>query len=192
MTVVVGLAGFALEAIGLIISALGFWTTWREFEPAGGQFLGWLLSPIGRWIAAGAARGESAIRRLLRRPKPIAGYARIGGRLNLVGGIASVRIGYGDLPGDQVAALAELHRRTKQLMERLSSVDEQLAKEADDRESAVQALQSDLEARLGRVEDQGQRIAIGGIRAQTLGLTLIALGIVLQTWAFMDSMRALR
>jgi hypothetical protein len=48
----------------------------------------------------------------------------------------------------------------------------------------VKALQSEVDTRFGRVEAMGQRIAIGGIRAQTLGLMLIGLGLILQTWAF--------
>jgi hypothetical protein len=184
MTGAIVLVGFGLQIAGVIISSWGFWTTWREFAPPGGRFLGWLMHPVRDAVGAAARKVEFALRRLFRRPRPITGYASVGGRLNLSGGLGRVRIGYGDLPSDSAAALAELHRRTKQLMEKVSAVDERLAQETGERESGVKALQTDVDARFGRVEAMGQRIAIGGIRAQTLGLTLIGLGLILQMWAF--------
>ena len=183
MTGAIVLVGFGLQIAGVIISSWGFWTTWREFSPSAGRFLGWLMHPVLDAVAAAARNVEFALRRVFRRPRPITGTARLGGRV-ILSGRGTVRIGYGDLPNDSAGALAELHRRTKQLMEKVTAVDERLATETEERQSSSKALQTAVDARFGRVEAMGQRIAIGGIRAQTLGLTLIGLGLILQMWAF--------
>lgn len=183
MTGAIVLVGFGLQIAGVMISSWGFWTTWREFAPPGGRFLGWLMHPVRDAVVAAARSVEFGLRRLFRRPRPITGTASLGGRM-ILSGRGTVRIGYGDLPDASAAALAELHRRTKQLMEKVSAVDERLATETEERLSGLSSLQNDVDTRFGRVEAMGQRIAIGGIRAQTLGLTLIGLGLMLQTWAF--------
>lgn len=174
--------GVALEVCGLAMSGVGLWGTWHEFAPPGERFVGPLVDTTRAALAAVRAKVKTLVRRLLRRPpEPI--VVQVGGVGVLTStGRVSVRLGYGNLSDDVAAALAELHRRTQDLMDRHTQVDEKLADEAEARGLAIKEIRAEFASAVGRLEAREQRIAVGGIRLQSVGLLLVALGLVLQAW----------
>jgi hypothetical protein len=90
----------------------------------------------------------------------------------------------GPLPEDVSAAVGALDRRMRDLIEKLAVLDSRYADEFDKRDEAIDETRREINEAVAQLETRGQRIAIGGLRAQTLGLTLIGLGLVLHMWAF--------
>jgi hypothetical protein len=177
--------GIALEVVGLAITGVGLWGTWREFAPPNEPFLRPVVEPTRRFLTVARVSVETLTRRLLRRPpRPIViGVGSVQAHASAFGR-ASVRIGYGALSNDVQAALAELHGRTQELMDMLAKTGERLADESEAREKAVTAMREELGRSFSRLEAREQRIAVGGIRLQSLGLLLVAFGLILQSWPF--------
>jgi len=180
----VNYAGVALQIAGLAISGVGLWRTWREFARTEDRFLGPVIDPVREAFAAFGVMAEAFVRRALRRPRMIVAEIASAQGLVISSARANVRVGYGSPPNDVPEALAELHRRTQELMAMFSKVDERLAKENEDRDGAISAVRSEVDAAVKRLDARGQRIAVGGIRTQGLGVFLVALGLVLQAWPF--------
>ncbi len=176
--------GVVFEIVGLGMSGLGLWRTWRNFAPAGEHFLGPLTEPTGAALAAARLKAETFLRRILRRPKPGVTHVRSAEATISATGRVSIRIGYGNLSDETLVALGELHRRTQQLMDKVTAVDERVADEQRAREQADGAIGLELATSVKRLEQRGQRIAVGGVRTQAIGLVLVALGLVLQSWRF--------
>lgn len=177
--------GVALEVVGLAISGVGFWGTWREFAPPNEPFLRPIVEPTRRLLTAAWVKAETFMRRLLRRrPRPVVITVGSVQMRASVAGRGTVRINYGALSNDVQVALAELHRRTQELMDMQSMTGERLAAESEAREKAVTGMRTELERSFSRLEAREQRIAVGGIRLQSLGLLLVAFGLILQSWPF--------
>jgi hypothetical protein len=175
--------GVAFEVVGLSISGIGLWATWHEFAPANEPFLRPLVDPTRAAFTALRVNLETLARRVLRLPpKATVIHAQTLQATASVAGRLSLRLGYGNLSDDVQAALAELHRRTQQLMDMHSRTDERLADERAAREQAIKVMSDELAASVGRLEGRGQRIAVGGIRMQTAGLFLVMFGLMLQVW----------
>lgn len=176
--------GVAFEIVGLAISGVGLWQTWREFATPNERFLGPIVDGTRAAFSAGVAAVESLVRRILRRPaKPIVVQVGVAD-MALTTDRLSVRIGYGSLSSEVQTALAELHRRTQELMDKHTRVDERLAGETEAREEAMRAVKEELARSLASHESREQRVAVGGVRTQSAGLFLVVLGLVLQVWRF--------
>jgi hypothetical protein len=178
------LTGFALQIAGVLISAVGFWRTWHEFGPPGQWFFSWFVDPVREALRSTVSSVESLLRRLVRRPKPITGYADVGFRFGIKVGRPTVFVMPGPLSEDVPAAIRELDKRIRDLIEKLAVLDSRHADDFDKRDEAIAKANREIDEAVARLERRGQRIAIGGLRAQTLGLTLIGFGLMLHMWAF--------
>ena len=183
MTAVI-FAGFAFQIAGVFISAFGLWSTWHEFGPRGQRFFAWFVDPVRDVLRSAASSVELQLRRLFRRPKPVTGYAGVGGRFSLTSARPTVFVMPGPLPEDVPAAVGALDRRMRDLIEKLAVLDSRYADELDKRDEAINEIRGEINEAVAQLETRGQRIAIGGLRAQTVGLTLIGFGLVLHMWAF--------
>ncbi len=175
--------GVGMEILGLGMSGLGLLRTWHEFAPTGEHFLGPLTDPARAALATARDTAETWLRRVVRRPKAVVAHAAVLQSTVSVGGRLGVKLGYGKLSDDPQAALAELHRRTQQLMDKVTEVDERVANEQRAREHAEGAIGHELTTSVKRLEQRGQQIAVGGVRTQAIGLVLVALGLFLQVMA---------
>jgi len=174
--------GVALQVVGVVVSGLGLWTTWREFAAPDNRFFAPVIDPTREVLGAMKARAGTIVRRIFRRPPKDKVIVLTGVSAVAFVGRLGARLGYGDLPNDPQGALAELHRRTQQLMDMLGKDSERFDKEATDREADVHAMRSELAAALRRFEERSQRIAVGGLRPQFVGLFLVVIGLVMQGW----------
>jgi hypothetical protein len=175
-------AGAALEAVGLVVGAVGFRSTWHEFSTGDRffrEYLEW-IKPLGRTL-------KRVLRRVLRleqdtvRP-PTAG---VGATIRLHAGIGR-GVGYTGLPSlanDPEGFAAEVEARLGKFHGELYSVRAQLEGEAKAREAADQQLLSNVEAKVASVEGLSRRIAVGGLRAQVFGWLCIGLGFTIQAIA---------
>jgi hypothetical protein len=177
-----GTVGTILQLTGVAVTGLGFWRTWREFgEPGEGFF-----DPVTNAARVGWARlwaiAESAVRRLLRRPRPIVlepGPATA--RLQAFD--ARAHIGFAPLPEDPAAALEALARRTEDLLKRISGLTEESRDGLQEVRAEIADLTSRLDTTAGDLRRRTRRVAVGGIRLEALGLVLVALGTALQQLA---------
>jgi hypothetical protein len=93
------------------------------------------------------------------------------------------RAGYGPVDqSDLPAAIAELDRRTGELLERIAD----LRDGAEDNDVAVQdsirELTAKLELEVVDLRSRDQRVAVGGIYWESVGLLLTGAGLVLQAF----------
>jgi hypothetical protein len=77
--------------------------------------------------------------------------------------------------------MAELQRRTRDLMTRLTNNEEALQDGLKEIERKLTGLSERLDAMTAGLERQARRVAIGGIRLEAAGLVLVAVGTVLQS-----------
>jgi hypothetical protein len=174
-----GALGTILQLTGVAVTALGFWRTWREFGEPGEGFFDPVTNAVRVAWARLATIAESAIRWLLRRPRPIVlepGPATVSAKAF----DPRVHIDFAQLPEDIAAAVEALARRTEDLLTRITG----LTEESRDGIAGVRAEVADLASRLnstaGDLRRRTGRVAVGGIRLEALGLVLVAAGTVLQ------------
>lgn len=170
-----------LQLVGLFVMGFGVWRTWKDFGPPGPMW-GPPLAPVVRAWRRGSAWARERVRRLLRRRPP-----NIVGSGVWVQGAATVhargRVGYGPVDqSDLPAAIAELDRRTGELLERIAD----LRDGAEDNDVAVQdsirELTAKLELEVADLRSRDQRVAVGGIYWESVGLLLTGAGLVLQAF----------
>lgn len=172
--------GAGLQVLGAAVTAYGLVRTYQ----ASGRtesFLAYLIGPVVETVQAIYDALAPVVRRIFRRPESRV-VRPVGASLQISWGRPAVRIGYGPLKDDVGAALAELHRRTQELVDKVQTVDEQLADEIDRRKEVEDALRRDLNEQGVRLSSQGQRVTTSGMRAQAVGLLLLAVGVVLAVW----------
>lgn len=176
--------GVALQVLGVVISSLGLRSTWREF--ADERFFAFVIDPGREALHAVVTGVVAAISRLsrwiFRRPRdavvvPLTGVAAVAS----VGSL-SARVQFGALPPERDKALEVLHERTQRLMDMLMASREQVEKEAAARAASIASLHDELGAEVARLERRSAHVAVGGIQAQSLGLFLVAIGLVLTAW----------
>ncbi len=124
-----------------------------------------------------AARVRSILRR---RPKVVvaAGVALT------VGGSATARgrTGFDPLPTGRSykPAMAELDRQTRQLLERVTVVEEALEDGTARIDGEVEAVRGELRSEAERLHEQLSRLATGDVALQYVGFAMIAIGLILQ------------
>jgi len=171
--------GTILQLAGVALTAVGFWRTWREFGDPDVGFFDPVTVPVrGGWRRL-AITAEGVVRRLTRRPRSVVVHGS-----TFVQQMATVsargRVQYGDLPTETGAALAELHRRTRDLMDRLSNTQEMIADGLRDVRAEIADILRRIDGLRAEFDRQARRVAIGGIRLEAGGLLLVALGTVMQ------------
>lgn len=171
--VVVLSLGSVLEVLGLVIGAIGFRRTWREFS-TGGRLFERDFERIRR-LKEAALR---AARHLLRRPQsavvpPVTATATVGPSLTLNWGTR-----FGSLPSpvaDPEAFAAEVERRINLVHGQVQSAVGRLTSEAKDREEANERLDQALKEGIARVEGMTRSVAIGGLRDRRYSVGLASL-----------------
>jgi len=169
--------GVLLEIGGLMLAFYGLHTRQSDFGvPGQGAFYP-ALAAIRRF----RKRLRLRIDRLLRQRED----TRV--EVGLIQGEAqafnpSGRIGYGPLPDDpsRDASIAELARRTKDLLDRVQDLRDRLVGEAARIDKDVAAVQGEIRADLERLEGQVRQLATGDVALQYVGLSLIGIGLCLQ------------
>jgi hypothetical protein len=182
-------AGTLLQLIGVAIAAWGLRKTWTENAPEGEQFWAPVIG-AARAVARGVnARLHSARLRIGtlfgRHPTTIArAGAAFGSGMALN---ATLRVGkqFGTLPKTMGTrhAIDELDERTRELMDRVNDVRDAAA----DEHMRASSEETELATRIGSVTNSlNQRvthIAVGGMRLESLGLFMVAFGLLLQALA---------
>jgi hypothetical protein len=174
--------GTALQLLGVVTTGVGFWRTWREFAAPREGFFDPIAVPLRAGWRRGSLKVEGLIRRVFRRPKAVvvgAGSITVGAAAFNARG----RVQFGELPPTTKAAIAELHRRTKDLMDRVSDNREDTTDGLAAVRKEIADLASQVDAVAAGLEQRTRRVAVGGIRIEAAGLVLVALGTVLQSVA---------
>jgi len=174
--------GIGFEVVGLLVALYGLRARYREFAPEGrGAFDPTIQA--ARQTARRLVHWTSArIRSILRRPPKVEALAGVahgtaGGSARLRG-----RVGFGVLPTGRSnkPALADLDRRTRELLERVSDVRDGLEDAAARIDADVEAVRVQLRVEAERLEEQTRRLAIGDVGLQYVGFAMIAVGLILQ------------
>lgn len=173
--------GAGLEALGLLVGAAGFRSTWREFS-AGGRLFGREIE----WIKSKYQVVRDFVHRMLGLkqdavPPQVIGTIKVTESVDMMWGV-----GYVGLPSpadDLEAFAAAVEERMRSLNDNLRAVREQLDGEVQARKAADNHVLSDLGAKVANVEGLSRQIAVGGLRAQVIGWSCIALGFALQSTA---------
>jgi hypothetical protein len=174
--------GFLFEGVGLLVAVYGLRERRREFAPPGrGAFDPAIVSARRRTSHLVTAVGER-VRRILRRPQRIV----VGTATLHLGSPGSVKLrgraGFGPLPTGRSnkPALAELDRRTRVLLDRISDAQEAIQDQAEKADGDLGALRTEILDKAERIEARVQRLATGDVALQYTGMAMIGIGLVLQ------------
>jgi hypothetical protein len=175
-------ASLLCQAIGLLITGVGLFQTWRAFSPDEERFFG----PVGRWIQGARA----ALSRAVQRVRLLLGHnsarPKVGAKsvepFDIGVGQSLTVVVYPPLEANPVTseALSELDRRTRQTADRLTELDIAHAARIDHLDETHR---SDTAALRGGVDELGarsERVALDGVRLEVVGLAVLALGLALQ------------
>jgi hypothetical protein len=165
-----------MEIAGLSLAAVGFMRTWREHAP-GQDF--WQPQKAGARSAL--QRAVRRLRRMIGRPAPV--HATVGAAAINVSAVAFDARGHvtwGPLPdpADPPALVAELHRRINELHAALQQARYDITDERKARETADEAAHAAMREEVEAVVRSTQRVAVGGLRLQVAGWSLVLAGIV--------------
>jgi hypothetical protein len=172
----ISLLGWALEGLGLIVTALGVVSTFRKSAP------GTPLFSSQRAALRGVRdRAAAMARRLTRRGTPKIVNVGLAGAVT-VSSTLRARVKYGRLrSGDVPSAVRELERRTNiawtQLADLRDKVDDEIAR----LDAANKDLEGRISQRLDEIDEEARKVASSDVETQVVGLGLIGLGFLLQT-----------
>ena len=161
-----------------MVAAVGLANTWRDFGP-GEPF----LATVYRGWARLRGTLSDLARRILRR------HDRVVASLESAVAIASasrarVRVQYGNLAkGDVVAAIGVLERRTRELRDAITTLDERTADQLETMATHAAEREAYQAREVARLEAADRQIAAGGVRLAAVGLFVVAAGIILQAIA---------
>jgi hypothetical protein len=169
-----------VQLVGLMIMAYGVWRTWEDFGPPG-HIWGPPLAAIRAALQRLIDRLGGWVRRILRRPargEAAAGMAEGVG----VAVDARARVIHPPVdPSDPRAAIGVLDGRVRQLTQSLADLQERVQDEGTASRAAADELSERLEREVADLRARDQRVAVGGIQWETLGLLVTGAGLVLQT-----------
>ncbi|WP_116952284.1 hypothetical protein [Jiangella endophytica] len=166
-----------LDVAGLTCAAAGFAQTWHQHGT------GELWAPWRARARDGRRRAWSWVTGRLRRRRHDPWLGDGGGG---AGGSAIAR-GGATAPGadaraavtDLAAFAAVVQSRLDGLTGQVGRLETELRTERQRRDSAVRGVRAELIGEVGRVEELTKEIAVGGLRLQILGWTLVLAGVVL-------------
>ncbi|OFW52615.1 MAG: hypothetical protein A2146_03740 [Actinobacteria bacterium RBG_16_67_10] len=190
---VVALVGLGLQVLGTARAVRGVLKTWSVYstEP---------LAPA--WAARAMARVQglqARLRRLVRGPRHIERHAAHAITATAEGSAYDATvIAWDALPADHEAAIGELERRLRALLQRVLRVDHESRTAIRRVGSDLDRLRSDLGLKLheeARQRNEDDRtVATSGARAAVQGLLLIGAGLLLQlaavAWALLGGTTA--
>lgn len=164
MTLLGGLS-VVLQAIGLIVSAVGLRTTWREFHDPGERF----RDPFVRALKRLDPRGH--------RDRAVhAGVAEAMGMIDNATG----KVTYGTLPPDERAAIEMLADRVQGLRGSLETTAADIRKGLAGVASRVDGLEGHVATEVERLDRADRHVATDGLRLESAGLVIIAMGTLAQ------------
>lgn len=170
--------GSALEVFGLWIGVRGIRRTWSE-HPADGPF----FAPVRSAIARARDDAGRFARRLLRR-KPQTQTVHLSSVDVSVSALAAqLIVGWGPLPDfatDPEAAVTEVQKRLDTLHRTVQDLEHGLYEQQQAAKATEDALRAEFTARIDEAKTLTHRVAVGGLREQALGWSLIFVGFVLQ------------
>jgi hypothetical protein len=172
--------GYLLEAAGLGLAFYGLHRTFRQYAPGQREF-----DPIMKWLVRRRRAVHSQLRnawhRLRRRPSSVEAHAGFVQATATLGATVRGRKGYGH-PTDRTvkAVAATFHARTQELLTRTYDVSDRIEDEAATRSEADEELAAKINLAGRRLDEMTRDLAIGGLRVQLVGLSLISFGLVFQ------------
>jgi hypothetical protein len=167
--------GVVLEVDGLLLALYALHTRQADFGvPGQGAFY-----PATAALQRFRDRIRQQVVRRLRPPKDARVEPGTAG-LEAHAFNPTVRIGYGPLPDDRDAAIVELDRRTKELLDRIQDVRDRFDSETERIDKHIEAVRSEIGSQARRLEDQIRELATGDVALQYVGLSLVAIGLTLQ------------
>jgi hypothetical protein len=180
MAGVLNIVGVTLEAVGLVIAALGGWQTWRDFAPTDEGLWDPAVGTFRRVLKRVVEFTERGIRRLLGKPKAIELHAGVVRGSALVSGNLTVRKGYGPLTANTAEALRQLDDRTREILKKVYDERDAVDQRLRDLRSELEEVSKRLDEPVDTMGAQTRRVAIGGIRLQLVGLAFVGVGLVFQ------------
>jgi hypothetical protein len=181
---VIQVVGLVLEVAGLVLSVVGLWRTWHALGPEGQTYV-----PIAE-LRALVESAERLGRDLSHRAAARLGLGRDAdaqaGRapLDAMAWNAKARATgrYSTLSADMVLrkAVAELDRRTRDLVDRIDREEDERRDETQRLDYELALFRDRMNEAIERLERQGQRVAIDGLRLQGMGVFLVLIGLALQ------------
>jgi hypothetical protein len=174
--------GAGLQLLGAVIALVGLAFTWREFK---GELFMEPLIAVGRGIARPLGRlwawTNSQVARLQGKSRQV-----LTGSVAPAGSLTRTHHAYArafiedPLPKDPRDAVEELAHRIKVTRDALATTTEAQGKAIGSTAEAVRRLEERVDAAVGRLDVQDRRVAVGGLRWQAVGLTLVILGLATQ------------
>jgi hypothetical protein len=175
MGTVLTVAGVVLQLVGALVALRGLIKTHDAYAEKSIRTLSGEMAE--RW----RARSSDYVARILRRPRN-----RVIGVGSAMLGVSGFRaraiVTWGPLTTDTADALRELDRRTRDLSNRMDSLDERVADNDDAAKAALKELRSDLEGAAQQADVAVRSAAIEGLMGEAVGLMLVIVGGILQAW----------
>lgn len=172
--------GICLEGAGLLITFYGLHSRYKAFAPEGRSELDAAIGAGRRAVRKLTTWAQPRVDRLFRRRRAVVGYAATG-QITMSANVRG-RVGFGPLPvlRSNKPALAELDRRTRMLIDRISDTSDKVDDEAARLEKEIAAARAVLQEDVSALGDKVRQLAIGDVGLQYGGLAMIAVGLALQ------------
>lgn len=164
------IASLILQVVGLVTTAAGLSLTWRAFHDPHERFRDEFID----WARRVAARIPWP-----RRRRHVGANAELSDAIGLAGQVTA-RVAYGPLPTDVDEALALLNRRVESVRNDLSSTQSEAAARFDGQETRLDRLEGRVATEVARLDKADQRVATDGIHLESVGLVLVAIGVLCQ------------
>ena len=173
---VLTIAGALVELAGVIVTAIGFTKTWKEFRAPGDRFIGPIVKSLDRltlWL------GRVFNHKLPQTVSPIGIHDDAG-----VSDVVAVETRWAPLPSPDEnpdeflrllnERLTELNRRGWNAEHAIASTKADLSSHRSQVNDEISRLRSDASTTV-------QRVAVGGLLLSSFGLILLVMGLGLQT-----------
>ena len=173
--------GFVVSLVGVVVGVIGIWTTWQEYRSAGDRFWEPVYKAVRQFVVDPLRRSARQVKRFLGVTQSHSVEVH-GATMTATAGHVRVRVSYGPLPDmeESEAFVAEVHRRTNDLLGRIQDVNEALQDEVKAMSGADEELRRELAELRAALESAAQRVALSGLRLEMSGLLLVVVGLIMQ------------
>lgn len=168
--------GALLQVTGCGATGIGAWRTWQQYADEG--FWDFVTVPARRVATSVTLR----VRRLFGKPR-VTGMAGTAFGHSTAKATLSVR--RSDIPTgvDLDAAIGYINQRLNDLHTSIEAVEQRHAKDTDEATQSLREMRKWSEGELLRLEGISKHVAVGALRLQAGGLTMIAVGVLMQLLA---------